>query len=355
MIHMTSHLPIFIVLSCSGSLFAEFPQAKLDEWLKRYPEADTNKDGKLTTAEVNDFREKRQSQRQKNAQKPRAKRIQPDLANVKYGPHERHVLDLWKAKSDESTPLAVYIHGGGFKGGDKKTISSSTMQYLLDHGISVAAIHYRLTENGKHPFPIPMLDGARAIQFMRSKAKDWNLNKRIACFGGSAGACMSMWLAFHDDMADPNNEDPVLRESTRITCAGPNAGQSSLSRPVLLEWFGVKSLIEHPAMRPLFGVGPDDDPYAPKFLKLMTEASPITYLTEDDPPLYMTYRLGNVPVDEKSNPNLWVHHPMLGIKLKEAMDKLGLECIVQYKGSTEKSVYANQNEFMVKKLKRDEK
>ncbi|MDP6117246.1 MAG: alpha/beta hydrolase [Planctomycetota bacterium] len=346
---MKSHFSVIIFAACFGTLGAE--QSKLDQWLERYPEADTNKDGKLTWEEARAFRDKRKKQQQKNAKLPRAKRIAADLANVKYGPHARNVIDLWKAESDEPTPLAVYIHGGGFKGGDKRSISPATVKYLLDQGISVAAIHYRLTENGKHPFPIPMQDGARAIQFMRYKAKEWNLNKRIACFGGSAGACMSMWLAFHDDLADPENEDPVLRESTRITCAGPNAGQSSLHSPTLHEWFGVKSLVEHPALRPLFGVGPDEDPHAPKFLKLMKEASPITYLTEDDPPVFMTYRLGNVPIDEKSNPNLWVHHPMLGIKLKEAMDRLGLECIVQYKGNSQESGYANQSDFMVKKLK----
>jgi len=38
----------------------------------------------------------------------------PDVANAKYGPHERNVLDLWQAKSDSPTPLIVFIHGGGF-------------------------------------------------------------------------------------------------------------------------------------------------------------------------------------------------------------------------------------------------
>ncbi len=39
----------------------------------------------------------------------------PDLANVPYGPHPRHVLDVWRAHSAEPTPLVVYIHGGGFR------------------------------------------------------------------------------------------------------------------------------------------------------------------------------------------------------------------------------------------------
>ena len=52
------------------------------------------------------------------AQKPK-----PDVENAKYGPHERNVLDLWKAKSDTPTPLVVFIHGGGFRGGDKANLA----------------------------------------------------------------------------------------------------------------------------------------------------------------------------------------------------------------------------------------
>ena len=44
-----------------------------------------------------------------------AAKAKPDLADVKYGPHERNVLDFWKAKSEQPAPLIVYIHGGGFK------------------------------------------------------------------------------------------------------------------------------------------------------------------------------------------------------------------------------------------------
>src|SRR6266513_1497905 len=68
----------------------------------------------------------------------------PDLANLHYGPHERNVLDLWKAKSDQPTPLVVFIHGGGFRGGGKEQLSPALLQGLLERGISVMAINYRL-------------------------------------------------------------------------------------------------------------------------------------------------------------------------------------------------------------------
>jgi acetyl esterase/lipase len=83
------------------------------------------------------------------------------------------------------------------------------------------AINYRLI--GKHtqgvtpPVKAPLHDAARALQFVRSKARVWNIDKeRIGAAGTSAGACSSLWLAYHDDLADPQSKDPVARESTRL-------------------------------------------------------------------------------------------------------------------------------------------
>ncbi|MBI2948869.1 MAG: alpha/beta hydrolase, partial [Verrucomicrobia bacterium] len=116
----------------------------------------------------------------------------PDLANVHYGSHERNVLDLWKAKSDRPAPLVVFIHGGGFRGGSKEALSPALLDGCLKSGISVMAINYRLSPEVS--FPAHYLDCARAIQFARSKAKEWNIDpKRTAATGGSAGAGTSLW------------------------------------------------------------------------------------------------------------------------------------------------------------------
>src|SRR5262245_16429938 len=106
---------------------------------------------------------------QKKAELPK-----PSQGNVAYGPHERNVLDLWQAKSDKPTPLVVFIHGGGFRGGDKSNLAPGLLALCLKEGISVAAINYRLSQHA--PFPAPMLDSGRAIQYLRSRAKDWNLD-----------------------------------------------------------------------------------------------------------------------------------------------------------------------------------
>src|SRR5580700_3573510 len=81
------------------------------------------------------------------------KPLPPTYADVSYGPHERNVLDFWKAEGEGPRPLLVYIHGGGWVVGDKK---QDTAQYrpFLDKGISCAAINYRLT--AEHPLPAPV-------------------------------------------------------------------------------------------------------------------------------------------------------------------------------------------------------
>jgi acetyl esterase/lipase len=118
----------------------------------------------------------------------------PTYSEVSYGTHERNVLDFWQAKSDKPTPLVLVIHGGGWSSGSKERASRfADVQALLHAGISVAANNYRLMEHAKDvvpPVKAPMHDSARALQFLRSKEKEWNIDpKRVAAAGGSAGAC----------------------------------------------------------------------------------------------------------------------------------------------------------------------
>src|SRR5438552_1421714 len=149
----------------------------------------------------------------------------PTYKDVSYGPHQRNVLDFWQAKSAQPAPLLVSIHGGGFVGGNK-SVAAGLLKECLNSGISVAAISYCYSTQAIAPAPFQ--DGARAVQFLRSKANEWNIDpKRFAATGGSAGAGISLWLGFHKDMADPKSDDPVLRQSTRLTCMFVFEGQTS--------------------------------------------------------------------------------------------------------------------------------
>lgn len=289
--------------------------------------------------------------------KPKQGLPAPTHADVVYGPHERNVMDLWLAPSDSPTPLLVQIHGGGFIGGDKSNISGELIRQMNREGISVASINYRLTEKGlldegENRYPTPMHDGARALQFLRYCATEYNLDKsRFAATGGSAGGCMLMWLGFHPDLAQADHADPVLRESSRLQVLAPRGGQTSTHGPTFLEWFGVNSL----NMSNKEGViqsSSEREPPSDEQLTLSLDASPITHLTPDDPPIYLFYNRANVPVDEETPWGIWIHHPILGIKLKEAMEENpGMECYLEYKNGPPVTAYESQQDFVIRKLK----
>jgi acetyl esterase/lipase len=264
------------------------------------------------------------------SKRPTVQGLAPTHADVAYGDDSKQVFDIWLAKSENGkpTPLCLFIHGGGFHGGDK-IVAASAVQPFLDAGISFASLSYRLTDGGKNPYPIPMMDCARALQFIRSKAAEWNLDpKRVASQGGSAGAGISLWLAFHDDLAKPDATDPVARQSTRLIAVGTINAQSTYDMRTVREWFGLPNLAPHPALTELYAVKNDADWNSERVLQLMHDASPISHLTADDPPVFLVYKAGDTPVTASSDPGAWIHHIRLGQKLQEAMIKLGLECTV---------------------------
>ncbi len=251
----------------------------------------------------------------------------PDRANEKYGPHARNVLDLWQAKSAAPTPLVVYIHGGGFSGGSKETLSPGTLAALLKAGISVMAINYRLAP--EFHFPAHYLDSARAIQYARLHAREWNLDpKRVGATGGSAGAGTSLWIGFHDDLADPQSADPVLRQSTRLSALVVHGAQSSYDPRVIREWVG-EAASKHSFAPGFYGVKLADFD-TPAAHRLFEDASAITHLTRDDAPVLAFYSEPRGPVPADARPGTGIHHINFGIKLKERMDKLGIECVIRH-------------------------
>jgi acetyl esterase/lipase len=343
-------LPLILPLAAQDNNARGPTPEQLEKYLQRFPESDANKDGKLTIEEARAFRAKQQGNepaRPKDAKRAGGQRIAPTHADVAYGDDPKQVFDIWLAKSADGkpTPLCLYIHGGGFRAGDKG-VAPATVQRFLDQGISLASFSYRLTEDGRNPYPIAMMDCARALQLIRSKAAEWNLDpKRVASFGGSAGAGISLWLAFHDDLAKPDASDPIARQSTRLVAAGTTNGQSTYDMRTFSEWFGIPDLKPHPALTDFYAVKDPADWKSERVQNLMHDASSISHLTADDPPVFMTYGKGDVPVTASTDPGVWVHHIRLGQKLKEAMAKLNLDCTVTQGGESD------MHEFLIRKLK----
>ena len=157
------------------------------------------------------------------------------VADMAYGrDSERQKLDFSKPDSGKPTPVVLMIHGGGWIRGDKSDYNADAVRPYLEHGIAVVRLNYRLISQAMEqhvdpPVKACLLDAARAQQTVRAKAKELHIDPdRIGATGGSAGACTSLWLALHDDLADPKSDDPVARHSTRLTCAAVDVAQTSL-------------------------------------------------------------------------------------------------------------------------------
>jgi len=259
---------------------------------------------------------------------------------------------FWRAKSDKPTPLLFYIHGGGWSGGDRSVVRSM-LKPALDAGISVVSVEYRTIRDSMNdglvpPVKGPMFDCARALQFTRSKAKEWNLDKtKVALAGGSAGACTSLWIAFHDDLADPQSADPIARESTRVTCAAVGGAQTSLDPKQMREWTPNSKYGAH-----AFGIVWDpkqklstfDMFYAERerILPWIKEYSPYELVSRDDPPVGLFYTTPpNLGKDEKDP----THTANFGVKLKEHCDEIKAPCELVYPGAPN-VVHATDSDYI---------
>lgn len=282
------------------------------------------------------------------------------LSNVPYGDHPRQVLDFWKAPSAKPTPVVFHIHGGGWEAGGKGFVRGTAA--FLAAGISVVSINYRYTwqaqaDGVSPPVSAPLHDAARALQFVRSKAAEWNLDtRRIGATGSSAGACSSLWLAFHDDMADPKSADPVARESTRLFCAAVDTAQTSLDPQQMKEWtpnsrygahafgFAEASAKHARSQEAMFA---DFLAHRNDVLPWIKAYSPIEHASSDDPPIYMIYPAPPAVGQPQPDPT---HAANFGVKLQEKLKGLNVECELVYPGAADVR-HPSIDAYLIERLK----
>ena len=304
--------------------------------------------------------------------------LEPTFRDIPYGPHERNKFDLWQAPSQTPTPLIVHIHGGGFYEGGKGGFwgtKDADLAKALESGVSVASIEYRFLKDA--PVQDILRDSARAVQFMRHNAAQWNLDRtRVAAYGDSAGAGTSLWLAFHDDLADPNNADPVLRESTRLTAAGgliPQATYDFSKWPAVLGipeyvWF-----VSMPWIAPkYYHLWPRQTMLEEQGKKVRADLDMLSWIDAGDPPVYL-----NCPLEEPAlnYPNLFqwlyeegdrrfsktghrpsvnidiLHHPAHTRALERACNEKGVPCVAVYH-DTPPEKKAGVYDFLLERLRR---
>ena len=317
---------------------------QLKAFLEVYPHADYNGDGVLTKSEASKYK-KMEAYIAKQAvqleQMP-----ERHLADHAYGSHWRNTLDFWKAKSVQPTPVLLIFHPGGFVGGDKsRYYGDPLVTACLENGISVVLANYRYVTQA--PFPAPHHDAARVIQYVRHHANSWGLDpERVAMSGSSAGGNMSVWLAVRDDLADPESDDPISRESTRLTTIiGFN---SQTSNDPFFIWDKIyQGSDAHSSTYYFYGVEmmPVDqlrtELKKPKFRKIAHEATALNHITKDDPPVFLIHpesldEWDGKPLPPETAQSKYAHHIAFGKYFKDHYESLGLQC--RLKGIKETTV-----------------
>lgn len=265
--------------------------------------------------------------------------------NVAYGPHPNQIMDVWLADADELAPAVVYIHGGGFTGGSHDKVSARKVRSYLAAGVHHISVEYRFLDHA--PFPAPHEDAIRAIQFIRSKADEWGIDKnRIAAYGGSAGAQLVAYLAWSEDHALPESTDPIAQESTRLIAVAPLNAQSTMD----LNWW-VKNIPGYDEPHRNVTAPPEHGEIITR--GMIRELSIINHISSDDPPTFMAYGMkpdDQVPTDPKRARGWSIHHVNFGITMEAELRRAGVEVVLKYPEI--QLPFDNEVEFLIHHLQR---
>ncbi len=218
--------------------------------------------------------------------------------DVAYGNlHAAQKLDIYTPAAVGPYPVVVLIHGGGWVQGDKMGYRGGQVaEALLSRGYCVIAINYRLSFTAK--FPAQIQDVKAAIRWIRANAVTYNLNpNKIGAWGTSAGGHLTALLSTSGGVAAL--EDLTIGDAT----------QSSKVQ-VGVDWYGPTDLLAMDAQTIAQGCGVNnathDSPTSPESQlmgfpiqtqpALVQLANPVTYVTNDDPPMYIAHGLGDCTV-----------------------------------------------------------
>lgn len=271
--------------------------------------------------------------------------------DISYDSKPRTQFDIWMPNSSAPTGLVIYVHGGGFTSGDKDFVYTaqsggawdfpSDIRFLLQNNIAFATIRYTLlnTTGENEGIKKPMNDIKRALQYLRYKASEYNIDKnKIILSGNSAGAGSSLWIAFNNNLADASNSDPVLRESSRVKGVAVRETQASYNiedkwvnnifADYNLSWTEILAN-ETGNIQKIYGVSSTAQYQSPAITAYRTEVDMLALLTADDPEIWMNNTLREV-VHPYSGPEISTHHAFHVRELKKRADAVGVKNISYY-------------------------
>jgi acetyl esterase/lipase len=191
------------------------------------------------------------------------------------------LLDLMlpKAESDKPRPTIVWIHGGGWRNGDKNSGAGRLAPLLVDGRYVGVSIGYRLS--GEATWPAQIHDCKAAIRWLRANATQYNIDpNRIGVWGSSAGGHLVSLLGTSGDVKELEGSNGSAGYSSRVNCVADYCGPSDFLA------FGLQApRMQEPngAVYRLFG-GPLASHEASA-----RAASPVTHVSADDPPFLVVH------------------------------------------------------------------
>lgn len=197
-------------------------------------------------------------------------------------------LDLYLPAKAGPYALVIWIHGGGFIGGDKANFRGSPiLQALLDRGYATAVINYRLS--GEAKFPAQIFDTKAAVRWLRANAATYDLNPgKVGVWGASAGGNLAALLA-------TSNNTKGLEDLSMGNSREPSSVQ------VAIDWFGPTNFLLMDQMAREQGCTGilHDGLYSPESrlvgYAIQTKPlqslapNPAAYVSRDDPPMYIEH------------------------------------------------------------------
>lgn len=189
----------------------------------------------------------------------------------------RQRLDIYVPENAPGPlPVMVWVHGGGWNAGSKET-GRGPVLLALENGCAAVSINYRFSRQAIHPAQIE--DCKTAIRFLRAHAAKYGLDgRRIAAWGASAGGHLVSLLATLDEKT--YRTDEWADHSSRV------CGVISLCGPVNFFPLDDNPHAAEP-VRGLLGGRAAEKP------DVARAASPLTYISADDPPVWMIHAIGD--------------------------------------------------------------
>lgn len=182
-------------------------------------------------------------------------------------------LDIFRPKEapEGLMPAVVWIHGGGWRQGDKNNASNAIA--AAKRGFFAVSINYRLS--GEAAFPAAIEDCKGAVRWVRANAKAYGVDpERIGVWGSSAGGHLALLVGSADDTAGLEGKSGYARESSRVQAVCSWFGPSDFSK--------AGTVARDPVA--LFLGGTQEE--KPEEYK---RASPVTHVSKDDPPVLMVH------------------------------------------------------------------